>query len=708
MHRLPILRGMAPHEKQSGPGWGPLTALMVVAALGLICLCLSVYEGVAGIDAIARASEEQLVRSGWDARQAEIGAAIAAEIDWDEAIAHLDNTFDATWARADVGVFLTQSVGFQQVAILDHSGKTVFAMDSGENVDPGRLAPMLAAAQPLIAQVRTMEVARGPLTARPGVSTLLSKPIQASAVSLIDGWPVLLYATLVQPDFGSVKQLHATAPVVVSAEPIGRAEVAQMAERYRLLDARLAPASAPLTHNEASVIIPDTAGRDMISIRWKPQRPGTDFFRRTGLVGGVVLIVFVAILLVFFRATRRAYAELVDGRAQLRKALDASQDASLAKSEFLASMSHEIRTPLNGVMGALHLLKSEALSAEGRTLLQAAQASGEMVAALINDVLDFSKIEAGRMVLSPAPTDVEAVIRDVVAQFAPACQAKGLTLSLDLTGGLGWAHIDGLRLRQCLYNLVGNAVKFTAEGSIRVTARLDEQPDRRMLHVAVADTGIGIDPASMETVFERFRQADGSTTRRFGGSGLGLAITRQLATLMDGHVGVVSQVGRGSTFTLDVMAPPSVSSAAEPPSSALDVGAAPLEDVCILVVDDNATNRMIAGKILEQLGAVVTTAESGAEAIALARINAFDLILMDIQMPDMDGVETTRRLRRDRVVSAQTPILALTANVFDEQRRTYMAAGMDGVVAKPISPADLLAEIGRAVDAAETREQVSA
>lgn len=699
---------MTPRKTLPDPGWGPLTALMVVAALGLICLCLSVYEGVAGIDSIARASEEQLVRGGWAARQAEIGAAIAAEIDWDEAIAHLDNTFDAAWARADVGVFLTQSVGFQQVAIIDHSGETVFAMDNGENVDPGRLAPMLNAARPLIEQVRAKETARGPLSARPGVSNLLSKPIQASAVSVINGWPVMLYATLVQPDFGSVKQLHATAPVVVSAEPIGATELAQMAGRYRLKDARLAPASAPLAHDEASVTIPDTTGRDMISIRWKPQRPGTDFFRRTGLVGGGVLIVFVVILLVFFRATRRAYAELVDSRAQLREALDASQDASLAKSEFLASMSHEIRTPLNGVMGALHLLKSEALSAEGRTLLQTAQASGQMVAALINDVLDFSKIEAGRMVLSPAPTDVGAVIRDVVEQFAAACDAKGLTLSLDLPEALGWAHVDGLRLRQCLYNLIGNAVKFTAEGSIRVTARLDERRDWRVLCVTVADTGIGIDTASMDTVFERFRQGDGSTTRRFGGSGLGLAITRQLATLMGGQVSFVSQVGQGSTFTLEVMAPPSVSSAAEPPSSAPDAGAAPLEDVAILVVDDNATNRMIAGKILEQLGAAVTMAESGAEAIDLARINVFDLILMDIQMPDMDGVETTRRLRRDGVVSAQTPILALTANVFDEQRRTYMAAGMDGVVAKPISPADLLAEIGRAVEAAETREQASA
>jgi CheY-like chemotaxis protein/anti-sigma regulatory factor (Ser/Thr protein kinase) len=279
---------------------------------------------------------------------------------------------------------------------------------------------------------------------------------------------------------------------------------------------------------------------------------------------------------------------------------------------------------------------------------------------------------------------------------------------LNVRGNLGWAEVDALRLRQCLYNLIGNAVKFTAKGQVTVSVWLDARPAGRVLCVSVADTGIGIDASAMESLFERFKQADSSTTRRFGGSGLGLAITRQLAELMGGQVGFISQVGRGSTFTLELLAPACAPGAAEVAPESQEAGEAPLADIAVLVVDDNATNRLIAGKMLERLGAIVTTAESGPEAIERARTMVFDLILMDIQMPGMDGVETTRRLRQDTAVGASTPILALTANVFDEQRQTYLAAGMDGVVAKPISPADLLTEISRAVTASEEREQARA
>jgi len=250
---------------------------------------------------------------------------------------------------------------------------------------------------------------------------------------------------------------------------------------------------------------------------------------------------------------------------------------------------------------------------------------------------------------------------------------------------------------------VGNAVKFTSEGSVRVQVRIDHRLEGRVLSVSVADTGIGISEAAKDVLFERFRQADGSTTRRYGGSGLGLAITRQLAELMGGTVRFSSQVGVGSTFVLALPAP-----LAEPvaDAEAAEAGEAPLAGVAILVVDDNATNRLIASKMLEQLGAQVAVAEGGAEAIELARTTAFDMVLMDIQMPGMDGIEATRRLRRETALGDAVPIIALTANVFDEQRQLYLASGMDGVVGKPINPADLLGEIHAAIqrrDAAAKR-----
>jgi signal transduction histidine kinase/CheY-like chemotaxis protein len=679
-------------------GSAPLRALFLVALVGVVCVGVSVVEGIAGVDAIARRTEENLVRNGWFARQAEQGASISAETDWDEAVVRLDNYFDPVWAQANVGAFLTQRDAFERVAILDHANAPIFATDIGAVVRPEADQPLASVAAPLIAAVRAEEAARGPFTTHGRQKRMISSPIQANAVSMIDGQPFMLYATLVQPDFGSAQLHHERAPIVLAGTPIDASYLAPLSHRYLLSLARLTPAALPLRRGEASVTIPDMAGRPMVSIRWRPQAPGVELFRRTRTVGGVVLASFALILLVFYGATRRAYADLVQNKAQLKLALAASEESSIAKTEFLASMSHEIRTPLNGVIGALHLLRREPVSADGAVLLETALASGEMVAALINDVLDFSRIEAGQMTLAPTPTDLGATVRAVADPFRGPCEAKGVALSVEVEPDIGWARLDWLRLRQCLFNLVGNAVKFTGEGAVRVQAGIEHRAQGRMLCIRVSDTGIGISEAAKSVLFERFRQADGSTTRRYGGSGLGLAITRQLAELMGGTVCFSSQVGVGSTFVLELPAP-----IAEPAVAAASVETtqSPLAGIVVLVVDDNATNRLIASKMLEQLGAEVAVAEGGAEAIALAKATAFDLVLMDIQMPGMDGIEATRRLRRETALGDQIPIVALTANVFDEQRQLYLASGMDAVVGKPIRPADLLREI---YAAAERRE----
>ena len=684
-------------------GSASLTALVLIALVVIICSAISVFEGVAGVDQIARRTEENLVRNGWFARQEELGASIGAETDWDDAIVRLDNHFDPVWAQANVGAFLSQTDGFERVGILDHSDAPIFAMNDGAVVSPEAVRPLAAAAAPLVAKVRAKEAARGPFAAHGRQSRMISSPIQATSVSLIGGQPFLLYATLVQPDFGSARLSHARAPIVLAGTAIDAAYLAPISRRYLLSAAHLAPATLPVSDHEAAVAIPDTQGRPLISIRWRPQAPGTAFFLRTRGVGGVVLAIFLAILVILFVAARRAYADLVKKKVQLNRALAASQDSSIAKTQFLASMSHEIRTPLNGVMGALHLLRREPVSAEAAVLLETALASGEMVGALINDVLDFSRIEAGQMTLAPTPTDLAATVHAVADPFIGQCRAKGVALSVEVAPDTGWAILDCLRLRQCLFNLVGNAVKFTSEGSVRVQVRIDHRLEGRVLSVSVADTGIGISEAAKDVLFERFRQADGSTTRRYGGSGLGLAITRQLAELMGGTVRFSSQVGVGSTFVLALPAPLDAPVA---DAEAAEAGEAPLAGVAILVVDDNATNRLIASKMLEQLGAQVAVAEGGAEAIELARTTAFDMVLMDIQMPGMDGIEATRRLRRETALGDAVPIIALTANVFDEQRQLYLASGMDGVVGKPINPADLLGEIHAAIqrrDAAAKR-----
>jgi PAS domain S-box-containing protein len=374
----------------------------------------------------------------------------------------------------------------------------------------------------------------------------------------------------------------------------------------------------------------------------------------------------------------------------LIEAEHAAQMAAEAKSQFLANMSHEIRTPMNGVLGVLHLLKSQSLPEASRAMIDEALACGGMLQALLDDVVDFSKIEAGRLELAKEAADPAAIIEGVVKMLRPQAEDKGLALRLEAKDLPPWVVTDPVRLRQCLFNLIGNAVKFTPGGSVTVRALRKDAPTGHRLRFEVEDTGIGIDEQAQARLFHRFQQADATTTRRFGGSGLGLAITRKLVTMMEGEVGVLSTPGKGSTFWFEIAAPE-----VEAPRDDTGTDDGLLDGLSVLIVEDNATNRMIVTKMLEGLGAAVETAEDGERGVEAALLGAFDLILMDIQMPGIDGLEATRQIRRSGVSAALTPIIALTANVLTHQREAYLASGMDGVVGKPVSPGALLSEIAR-------------
>jgi PAS domain S-box-containing protein len=372
----------------------------------------------------------------------------------------------------------------------------------------------------------------------------------------------------------------------------------------------------------------------------------------------------------------------------LVEAQQAAEAASEAKAAFLANMSHEIRTPMNGVMGVLHLLKTEDLSQDGRDMLEEALSCGHMLAELLNDVIDFSKIEADRLELALEAVDPKALVEGVARLLRPQAESKALKLIVEADPALGWVRADPVRVRQALFNLVGNAVKFTERGGVVVRCRPAATPG--MLRFEVQDTGVGIPLEAQPRIFQRFDQGDASTTRKFGGSGLGLAITKRLAEIMGGDVGFTSVQGDGSTFWLEFRAEPT--QALVPQAESV---APILDGLRVLVVEDNATNRMIATKLLEQLGASVETAADGYLGVEAAGRGGFDLILMDVQMPGIDGLEAARRIRALGGAVARTPIVALTANVLSHQRGAYLEAGMDGVVGKPISPAALIGEIAR-------------
>jgi signal transduction histidine kinase/ActR/RegA family two-component response regulator len=381
---------------------------------------------------------------------------------------------------------------------------------------------------------------------------------------------------------------------------------------------------------------------------------------------------------------------------ELADARDAALAAADAKSQFLANISHEIRTPMNGVLGVLHILKAEALAGENRNLVEEALACGATLSQLLDDIIDFSKVESGKVEFAPEPVELSAALDVVAGMLRPEAESRGLYVISEAPADAGWATLDPIRLRQMLFNLLGNAVKFTLRGGVRIRLTTRGAGERQRVRIEVEDTGIGIPAEAQVSLFERFQQADGSTTRRYGGSGLGLAVTKALTEQMGGRIGFRSREGRGSTFWIDIPG-----AACEPPLAMPQEGERWLEGLKVLVVEDNATNRLVATRMLGALGAQVDTAEDGVEGVEAASTTEYDLIFMDIQMPNMDGIEATRRIRALPGPAGHTPIVATTANVMAHQIEAYRQVGMDGHVAKPISPAALLGEIARLSGEAE-------
>ncbi|MCG8442705.1 MAG: ATP-binding protein [Caulobacterales bacterium] len=405
--------------------------------------------------------------------------------------------------------------------------------------------------------------------------------------------------------------------------------------------------------------------------------------------------------------------------AKLRRARRRAEASTRAKSAFLANMSHEIRTPLNGVLGMAHVLAQEDLPAGQRDLVEAIDDCGRSLMVILNDVLDLSKIEHGKMTVTRAPGDLRQTIESACRLFRASAQDKGLALTVEVCEDLpDRLSCDVARVRQCVTNLVSNAVKFTDTGEVSVSAACAPAPDGDglVITVAVEDTGVGVGKDMREGVFEAFVQADGSATRRHGGSGLGLAITRKLARMMGGDLTLESVEGQGSTFTLTFHAGRHEPAAAPAPDAAPGEPAAaggPQPDEAplallpiqkVLLVDDNAVNRQVARLFLEPGGAGVIEAENGVEALERLERESFDLVLLDIHMPVLDGPGTVERIRGANAPWSSVPLVALTADAMIGDRERYLAMGMDGYVAKPIDRAALFAEIARLARAPAAEE----
>jgi len=414
------------------------------------------------------------------------------------------------------------------------------------------------------------------------------------------------------------------------------------------------------------------------------------------LTAGVVF--YLLIHAAHARRTLSLLTSLETLNKQYSEARDAALEASRSKSQFLANMSHEIRTPMNGILATTELVLRSSLNAEQKELINACHASGQQLLALLNDILDLSRCESGKLNLESVPFDLRSEVAGAMQLYTVIAQQKGVDLALNWGDSVPqWVRGDSTRLRQVLTNLMSNAVKFTEHGSVCLTVSSEDLDETKVrLRFMIEDTGIGIPADTLPNLFAPFVQADGSTTRRYGGTGLGLAICKQLVTLMNGTIDAESTVGEGTKFTLTVDLERATPLPAVAASEERKIGS--LRPIRVLLAEDNAVNQLVARRLLECQGCTVDVVASGLEAVQRFGSTNYDLVLMDCQMPEMDGFEAARRIRASEQ-KLRVPIVAVTAQAFQSDRDRCLAAGMDDYISKPINISQLAAALQRWIPA---------
>ena len=667
---------------------------VVVAAVLATVLGLVAYSASA-VDEMTRQSETRLVTRATTRALAKVGEDVASAAIWTDAYRALGNN-DTQWLQTNFGDYYADFMGHDVTIAYQARGGPVYASRSSELVQVAEEADFIAAIGPLVDSVR-----QGSISARqaPARQPQTGFDIVSARQSIIAsrGELYLVAASTVVPELAA----DATAGgygIVVSARKVSSL-LAMLRDDLAIDTPSIVGVGAAATPR---VPLAGANGEDLGGLTWKLDQPGAQVLRNAGpMLAIIATILALASILLLVRVVRilRALAHkresLTASMKDLEAARDSAQQANIAKSQFLASMSHEIRTPLNGILGMAQSLKETGqLTHADAEKVSIILSSGENLTTLLNDVLDLSKIEAGKLEIATVDTDVVALAQKAVRLFEPLANDKGLRLEFTHAGMPACTlKVDPVRVQQCLSNLVSNAIKFTQSGSVSISLEAEASAiGLYSLRISVRDTGIGMSAETVGKLFENFTQADASTTRTFGGSGLGLAISRRLARMMDGDVTVSSELGKGSTLTLQILAEAGVEQASirkaeAAPSSVVRIGAR------VLIVDDNTVNRQVARLFLAPLGLELHEALNGQEALDRLAAGHFDLVLLDVHMPVMDGRECVRHIRASTAAWREVPVIALTAEAMSGDRERLLALGMTDYLPKPINRVELIAKV---------------
>jgi signal transduction histidine kinase/ActR/RegA family two-component response regulator len=672
-------------------------AVRSLLTLGVIVVTIVVLGGVAllafaaaSVDRLQAQEERSIVQTTIARAIDRLASDVASAAVWGQAYVKLRPGMDAKWADTEIGSYLTNNRGHDWIVAIDAQDHPFYAWADGHRLAPGELDPLMRDAAPLLRQVRLQEAA-------PGAD--ISQAKTAKGLIRSGGQIYLVAVSTVTSKLARTAPIPGPLSLMVSGQPIDARLLSTMSEELRI---RLPRVQAARSRKPGAIALNDIDGRPLAWLSWEAKQPGLEAVRRAAplVLPGVLLLALAGLALtlrmksvlrdldLYEAGQKAALAEVVEAR-------DRAQSANLAKSQFLANMSHEIRTPLNGVLGMAQVMEQSGLGEPHREHLKIIRNSGETLLAILNDVLDLSKIEAGRFELDDHVFDLGDIVTTACRPFSLLARQKDVTFTKIIADDAQGAwRGDSVRLRQVLSNLASNAVKFTHEGDIRLTITADGDG----LSFSISDTGIGIAPENIPGLFEKFVQADSSTTRRFGGTGLGLAISRELVERMGGTLRMDSVPGQGSTFTFHLPFPRA--EAVKPVE--VQAGEDDIRALRILAAEDNATNQLILRALLEPTGVDLHTVANGREAVDAFHAARFDLILMDVQMPVMNGVEAARAIRERESEHrlTPTPILALSANVMSHQVEEYALAGMDGVVAKPVDVGKLIEAITAAMDRA--------